>query len=133
MAILAIMGDRSTTTHTPPVRPARGPRAPAPRPARHVTSTEAKNRFGQVFDAALQGTVVVITKHAAPKAVILSYDAYLALTRPSSEKLKQLGASFDAMLARMQTPRIRAGTRAGFSATPKQLGKAAVAAAKRRG
>ena len=115
------------TTHTPPVRPARRPRA------RHVTSTEAKNRFGQVFDAALQGTVVVITKHAVPKAVILSYDAYQALTRPSSEKLKQLGASFDAMLARMQTPRIRAGTRAGFSATPKQLGKAAVAAAKRRG
>ncbi len=122
------------TTHTPPVRRARGPRAqPAPRPARHVTATEAKNRFGQVFDAALQGTVVVITKHATPKAVILSYDAYQALTRPSSEKLNQLGASFDAMLARMQTPRIRAGTRAGFSATPKQLGKAAVAAAKRRG
>lgn len=109
------------------------PPANRPAPRRRVTSTEAKNRFGQVFDDALEGTVVVITKHATPKAVLLSYDAYLALTRPSPRTLDGLRTSFDEMLAQMQTPRIQAGVRAGFRATPKRLGKAAVAAAGRRG
>ncbi len=125
------------TTRPPPTRPTRTPRIrprpPARRGAQRVTSTEAKNRFGQVFDAAIEGAVVVITKHATPKAVLLSYDAYQALTGPSTRTLEELQASFDAMLARMQTHRVQAGTRAGFRATPKQLGKAAVAAASRRG
>ncbi len=121
------------TTRARPVRPAPGPRAhPVPRAARRVTSTEAKNRFGQVFDAALEGVVVVITRHATPKAVLLSYDAYQALTRPSTGNLDELRSSFDEMLARMQAPRVRAGTRGGFRATPTQLGNAAVAAARRR-
>jgi prevent-host-death family protein len=108
-------------------------RRPPPRASRRVTSTEAKNRFGQVFDDALEGVVVVITRHATPKAVLLSYDAYQALTRPPTNTLNDLRASFDEMLARMQSPRSRAGVRAAFRATPKQLGKAAVAAASRRG
>lgn len=108
-------------------------RRPAPRASRRVTSTEAKNRFGQVFDDALEGTVVVITKHATPKAVLLSYDAYQALTRTPTATLDELRASFDEMLAQMQTPRVRAGLRTAFRATPKRLGKAAVAAATRRG
>lgn len=110
-------------------------RAPTTRPAprRRITSTEAKNRFGQVFNDALEGTVVVITTHATPKAVLLSYDAYQTLTRSSTKTLDELRASFAEMVARMQTPRVRAGLRAGFRATPKQLGKAAVVAARRRG
>lgn len=108
-------------------------RRPSPRASRRVTSTEAKNRFGQVFDEALEGVVVVITKHATPKAVLLSYDAYQALTRPPTGTLDELRASFDELLAQMQTPRVRAGVRSAFRAPPKRLGKAAVAAAKRRG
>ncbi len=107
------------------------PPANRPAPRRRITSTEAKNRFGQVFAEAVGGTVVVITKHATPKAVLLSYDAYQALTRPSTKTLDELRASFDEMVARMQTPRVRAGLRAGFRATPKRLGKAAVATARR--
>ena len=121
------------TPRARPVRHAAGSREhPAPRVAKRVTSTEAKNRFGQVFDAALQGDVVVITKHATPKAVLLSYEAYQELTRPTTEELHHLRSSFDEMLARMQSPAVRAGTRAGFRATPTQLGKAALATASRR-
>jgi hypothetical protein len=40
---------------------------------------------------------------------------------------------FDALLARMQTPGARAGMKMAFDASPKQLGKAAVAAARKRG
>lgn len=120
-------------TRARPIRHTSSPREhPSPLVAQRVTSTEAKNRFGQVFDAALEGAVVVITKHATPRAVLLSYDAYQALTRPSSGKLDELRSSFDEMLARMQSPVVQAGTRGGFRATPTQLGKAAVAAARRR-
>ncbi len=126
-------GNCPMTTRARPVRHTSSPREhPSPLVAQRVTSTEAKNRFGQVFDAALEGAVVIITKHATPKAVLLSYDAYLALTQPVSGKLDELRSSFDEMLARMQLPEVQAGTRGGFRATPTQLGKAAVASARRR-
>jgi len=40
---------------------------------------------------------------------------------------------FDALLAGMQTPKARAGMKAAFDATPRELGRAAVAAARKRG
>jgi hypothetical protein len=46
--------------------------------------------------------------------------------------LDKLGSQFDALLDRMQTANARAGMRAAFRASPKQLGKAAVAFARRR-
>jgi len=39
-----------------------------------VTATEAKNKFGRLLEKAMQGGVVVITKHDAPKAVLISMD-----------------------------------------------------------
>ena len=42
-----------------------------------------------------------------------------------------LGKKFDAMLERMQTPEARKAMRRAFNATPKQLGKAALAAAQK--
>ena len=44
-----------------------------------------------------------------------------------------LSGEFDALLARMQTPAALAGMKAAFDASPKQLGKAAVAVARKRG
>jgi hypothetical protein len=76
---------------------------------------------------------VVITKHDAPKAVLLSVDEFTALTKVTEGALDTLSAEFDTLLARMQTPRARAGMKAAFAASPKELGKAAVAAARKRG
>ena len=76
---------------------------------------------------------MVITQHDAPKAVLLSVDEFTALTRATEGTLDTLSAEFDALLARMQTPRARAGMKAAFAASPKELGKAAVAAARKRG
>ena len=91
-----------------------------------VTATDAKKEFARVLEMVIQGGVVVITKHDAPKAVLLSVDEFNALAHAPSLKL-------DALLARMQTPTARAGMKAAFAASPKQLGRAAVAAARRRG
>ena len=98
-----------------------------------VTATDAKNEFGRVLEMVIQGGVVVITKHDAPKAVLLSMDKFNALALATGRRLDTLSGEFDALLARMQTPKARAGMKAAFDASPKQLGRAAVAAARKRG
>jgi antitoxin Phd len=101
--------------------------------AASVTATDAKKQFGRVLELVLRGGAVVITKHDAPKAIVLSMEEFHALTRPGASPLDTLTGEFDAMLARMQTPRAKGSLRAAFAASGKELGKAAVAAARKRG
>jgi len=98
-----------------------------------ISATEAKNEFGRVLEKALRGTTVVITKHDEPKAVLLSVDEFNALSHSSQNKLNTLSGEFDALLSRMQTSKSRLAMKAAFDASPRQLGKAAVAAARKRG
>lgn len=98
-----------------------------------ITATDAKKQFGRVLELVLRGGAVVITKHDAPKAIVLSMEEFQALTRPAASSLDSLTGEFDAMLARMQAPRARTAMRAAFGASAKELGKAAVAATRKRG
>ena len=98
-----------------------------------VTATEAKNKFGLLLEKAMQGGVVVITKHDAPKAVLISMDEYTALASAPESRIDTLSAEFDSLLMRMQRPGARNSMQAAFHASPKQLGKAAVVAARKRG
>lgn len=98
-----------------------------------VGATEAKSEFGRVLDIALQDGAVVITRHETPKAVLLSVDEFHALASAGEAKLDTLSSEFDALLARMQTPRARHGLKEAFRAKPSQLGMAALAVAKKRG
>lgn len=125
---MIIMNDMGVT-NLPTFRNRRGERVEA----LSVTATDAKKEFGRVLEAVLQGGVVVITKHDAPKAVLMSVDEFDALSRAGEATLDALTGRFDALLARMQTPKARAGMKAAFDASPKQLGKAALAVARRRG
>lgn len=97
-----------------------------------ISATEAKNKLGEVLDSVMQRGMVLITKHEAPKAVLLSMEEYGALSRATETRLDTLNDEFNALLARMQTAKARAGMKAAFAASPSQLGKAAVAAARRR-
>ena len=98
-----------------------------------MTATQAKNEFGRVLDRVLRGRRVVITRHDAPKAVLISIEEYQELARAPELQLNSLSGEFDAVLARMQTPKARAGMKRAFGASPKQLGKAAASAARKRG
>jgi len=114
--------------------PEAGPREQATdSEGRSYTATEAKNAFGRVLDRALQGATVVITKHHAPRAVLISVEKFNALQQAPQLKLNTLSAEFDALLARMQTTTARAGMERAFHASAEQLGKAAVGAARERG
>ena len=112
-----------------PFRNRRGERVDAA----SFTATDAKKELGHLLEMVMRGGVVIITRHEAPKAVLLSVDEFNALVRANESKLDTLSGEFDALLARMQTPKARAGMKAAFDASPKQLGKAAVAAARKRG
>jgi antitoxin Phd len=97
-----------------------------------VSATEAKNEFGRLLETVIQGGKVVITKHDSPKAVLISIDEFNALSSSHQAQLESLSEEFDELLARMQTPAARAGMKSAFYATPKELGKAAVGAARKR-
>jgi antitoxin Phd len=126
------MSPGAAITRSDPVAPFRNRRGEAVE-ASSVTATDAKKQFGRVLELVLKGGVVVITKHDAPKAILLSVEEFNALTRATDGTLDTLTTDFDAMLARMQPPRARAAMKAAFGASPKELGKAAVAAARKRG
>jgi prevent-host-death family protein len=97
-----------------------------------ISATEAKNEFGRILETVIQGGKVVITKHNSPKAVFISMDEFNALSNAHRAELEILSGEFDRLLARMQTPAARTGMNAAFHATPKELGKAAVTAARKR-
>lgn len=100
--------------------------------ATSVSATEAKNEFGRVLESVMQGGFVVITKHADPKAVLISVDEFNALSQAPAAALNALSGEFDALLARMQTPEARKGLKAAFAASPEELGRAALAASHHR-
>jgi antitoxin Phd len=85
------------------------------------------------MEKAMQGEVVVITKHDAPKVVLISMDEYTTLSNASELRIDALSAEFDALLMRMQQARSRKRMRSAFHASSKQLGKAARLAARKRG
>jgi len=97
-----------------------------------VPATQAKNSFGEILDRVAASGAVAITRHDVPKAVLLSYEEFESLSSARSETLHALSAKFEGLLERMQTPAARKGVEAAFNATPAELGRAAVKAARRR-
>ena len=104
-----------------------------PQEKARVTATEAKNSFGPLLEKAIRGGVVVITKHDAPKAVLISVEEYAALSGVPEAKINSLTAEFDSLLLSQQRPGARRAIQTSFHASPQQLGRAAVADARKRG
>lgn len=98
-----------------------------------VTATEAKTRFGPLLETAIRGGAVVITKHNAPKAVLLSMAEFEALGGSRPPDLHTLSDEFDDLLARLQTPESRKALKSAFDAAPAELGRLAVVHQRRRG
>ena len=95
-----------------------------------VAATRFKNEFGSIFEQAALGGAVAITKHNTPKAVLLSYAEFEALTKSASPALDELTDEFDSLLAGMQTSASKSAMASAFDATPEDMGRAAVKAAR---
>jgi prevent-host-death family protein len=96
-----------------------------------VPASRLKNAPGAIVDQAAAGRPVVITRHDAPRAVILSFEDFEGLARASNPALGHLEARFDELLADMQKPEAKRAVRKALDATPEALGRAAVAAARK--
>ena len=97
------------------------------------SATAAKNAFGNVLEKALADGMVLITRHDAARAVLLSVEEYEALLARVPDPLQALGAEFESLVTRMRKPKARMAGRTLFKATGAELGKAAVAGARKRG
>lgn len=97
-----------------------------------VAATRLKNEFGAVLEQVIRNGAVAITRHDTPKAVVLSFEEFRSLVKAQSHSLSDLSAEYDTLLARMQTPAARKGAVAAFNATPAEIGRAAVKAARKR-
>jgi len=98
-----------------------------------MTATKVKNQMGEVLDRVMQGQVVVITRHETPKAAVIPMAEFERLAQTTEQQLSALSGKYDAMLARMQTPKARKRMKAAFDASPRALAKAALKFARRRG
>ena len=96
-----------------------------------VAATQVKNEFGAILDKATHGGAVAITRHDTPKAVLLSYEEFESLVQARSCTLDKLGAEFDDLLERMQSPKAKRAMDAAFNAPPAKLGRSAVKAARK--
>ena len=97
-----------------------------------VAATRLKNEFGAVLERALREGAVAITRHDTPKAVLVSYEEFQSLASARSHSLSDLSSEYSALLSRMQTPKARKGMESAFNASPAELGRAAVRAARKR-
>jgi prevent-host-death family protein len=96
-----------------------------------IAATKVKNGFGAILEQANHGGAVAITRHDTPKAVLLSYEEFVSLVKVRARTLDDLGAAFEQLLAGMQTSKARKGVDAAFKASPVELGRAAVKAARK--
>lgn len=94
-----------------------------------IAATQVKNTFGTMLDRVAVSGAVAITRHDAPKAVLVSYEEFQSLAKSRARSLDDLGAEFDGLLARMQTATAKKGMAAAFNASSAELGRAAVKAA----
>jgi prevent-host-death family protein len=97
-----------------------------------IAATRFKNELARVLEQVMRGGAVAITRHDAPKAVLMDYEEFVALTRDRAPVLNDLVVEYDTLLERMQTPAARKAMDKAFNATPEQLGRAAVKAARKR-
>jgi len=91
-----------------------------------ITATRLKNEPGAIIEKVLTGGAVAITRHDAPKAVIISYDDFRGLAQAREPGLAALASRFDALLESMQAPGSRKAVASAFDATADALGAAAV-------
>jgi PHD/YefM family antitoxin component YafN of YafNO toxin-antitoxin module len=96
-----------------------------------VTITDFKERAREVVSFVAERGPVAILRHKTVDAVLISASAFVEYAKLKRERLDFLTRRYDELVSSMQTPQAAAGVDALFNATPDDLGRAALAAAKR--
>lgn len=69
-----------------------------------ITSSAAKNHFGEVIEQVAGGQVVAVKRHNQTIGVIVPADEYERMRKATSGKLNLLTAQFDQLVEQMQQP-----------------------------
>ena len=96
-----------------------------------IPASKVKSAFGEVLERVAAVGGVAITRHHVPKAVVLSWEEFESLNRARTESLASLADQFEGLLASMQGVGAKAAMATAFEASPEELGRAAVEAARR--
>ena len=96
-----------------------------------IPSTEAQQEFGRVLDLAAADQDIAVTRHNVVRAVLVSAARYRELVAREEAGLDALASRFDDTYASMQTAEVREATERGVHASLEEMGRAAVAAARR--
>lgn len=97
-------------------------------------SSKLKNQFKLVLDRVRKDGAVCITRSKKNDAVLMPAELFDAIVARLEEHdpLNSLRREYDAIFSKMQSDKAHAAYDAAFRASPKALGKAAVAQAKKR-
>ena len=97
-------------------------------------SSQLKNAFKGVYQLALDKGAVSITRNRKREAVLLSAKLYdqLVAELAARDPLEVLRKDYDARFANMQTGKARKAYAEAFDASPGDLGRAAVAEARKK-
>lgn len=96
-----------------------------------ITSSAAKNHFGEVIAQVAGGQVVAVKRHNQTIGVIVPADEYERMRKATSGRLNLLTAQFDQLVEQMQHPDFMPKARraltdmAGQAPTPATRSKAA--------
>ncbi|MEO1367494.1 MAG: type II toxin-antitoxin system prevent-host-death family antitoxin, partial [Acidobacteriota bacterium] len=95
-----------------------------------LPATRAKGSFAKLLQDVEKGDRVVVTKHESPSAVVVSYDEFKALRARSESALEAMRSRFADLVAEFQTQAFEQGVDGLFESSPRELGEAAVRAAR---
>ena len=98
-----------------------------------MTWSEATHGLGPMLDTVAREGSVFITNEDTAQAVVMSIDRYEALVGTEASAPMSGTSDFADLLIGTQTPEAEARLREAFGASPEELGRAAVAAARREG
>jgi prevent-host-death family protein len=103
--------------------------------ATDFSASAAKAKLGELIDLVAAGGLATITRRGRQRFALLKIETVEALVTAAREReLEELGARYDELVARMQTPDAQATVDSLFSVTGEELGmavaKAAASAAK---
>jgi prevent-host-death family protein len=92
-------------------------------------ASTVKNKFRDVAEQAAKGAIA-ISRYSRPELVIMTAEEYVRLEKLRRAPLDALTEQFAELVARMQTAKSKKAVQGLFAASPSDLGRAAVKAAK---
>jgi prevent-host-death family protein len=96
---------------------------------RAFDASTVKNKFREVAEQAAKGAIA-ISRYSRPELVIMTAEEYVRLEKLRRAPLDALTGQFDDLVAKMQTAKSQKAVQTLFGATPADLGKAALKAAR---